>query len=344
MMEKKSGIAVERVKAEITKDEFRRRIFIELAKLDTTPYDIFTSSFGEIEESEIELVKVEADVNIKYSCSVGYDKEQKYYENGQEKKRTVTQWQPYNGENSSHEHVVTKNSREFRENIKIGEPDSHYSFDESDFFGCYFNCKEESKVIDSGVEFVVDGEALDNARYLCRQECFARVNLPGDRQQDKKCWGEVNVQDSCGVILPMYTFKYNYNNKVYGASGIVCGRVNSKWGYPDTASDVRKAAHKKAKFLLYLALIPIICGLVLQVVGVMKQISLMSIFAPIMFVAAIALFIGYFILKNKHIKRILSQMKDEKIKGLKDCLKKFNLPELTDEEFNSILKITKNIT
>ena len=64
---------VEKLKKDFTDKEFLREVFIFLYN-SSTPTDIFDSKFCNVEEKEVEFIRVSADVSITYSCSVGYDR------------------------------------------------------------------------------------------------------------------------------------------------------------------------------------------------------------------------------------------------------------------------------
>ena len=101
--------AVFTVKKETSKEEFLRKLLIELASSSKTPTDVVNAKFGEVEESVREAIVCSAHVEMDYSASIGYDRVEtywtkekrynsstkQYYYVDVEKTRTVTDWQPF---------------------------------------------------------------------------------------------------------------------------------------------------------------------------------------------------------------------------------------------------------
>ena len=112
-------------RSDITKEQFLRNVFYELTKHEKVPADIMKATFGEVQEDETQVFVAMGYGDGRYSATIGYNRIEKYVEqeygfvssgkhytvNGHprvgegtnvyhdvEKTRTVTDWQPYNGD------------------------------------------------------------------------------------------------------------------------------------------------------------------------------------------------------------------------------------------------------
>lgn len=84
------------VKKEISKEQFMRAVLVRLASDMTVPVDAIRATFGEVRESEKEVVVCEGHVESDYTAEVGYDKEEEY--TVQENKwMQEGDWYSYNG-------------------------------------------------------------------------------------------------------------------------------------------------------------------------------------------------------------------------------------------------------
>lgn len=127
-----------KIKKEHDKKEFIREVAIYLAKEEASQTDILERSFSDVKEEEKEYLFVTGQASVNYTCSVGYDRQEVYYEqvkkykDGREyyenvkKTRTVTDWQPHSGSNTSKESTIVGNA---------ADQDDYRS--ESDVLLCY---------------------------------------------------------------------------------------------------------------------------------------------------------------------------------------------------------------
>ena len=71
--------AVFTVKKETSKEEFLRKLLIELASSSKTPVDVVKAKFGEVEESVREAIVCTAHIETDYSASIGFDRTETYW-------------------------------------------------------------------------------------------------------------------------------------------------------------------------------------------------------------------------------------------------------------------------
>jgi len=291
---------------------FLREIAISLSQQKETPTDILKSQFKSIDEFEKEYICVEADVDLNYSCTIGYDKEVSYYENGNKKTKTVTDWQPFCGTYQSEESIIVGNGNdqeEYRNRYAVVE--------------LLKSCKQES-VKDTDDRMTINANALEDAKGDCIASSFYSIRLPGDRQKDKEYSGRVDVKKVTGIIVPQYATSYSYQEKEYAVNGFASGDMQIEMDYPSIAEDVNKEAKKKAAPFKWAGLGALALGVILNIID-------MNL-CWIGYVPALGLCITYFIMKNKASNSIFSLKKEKKKEELIAFLQKNQLKPLTEEE------------
>lgn len=238
-------VDVFRVKKEYDEKEFMRRALTALANEKSTPTDIFTSNFGEVEEDEPSFLEITADTQISLTADIGYDRKVKYADGTT---KTVTDWQPYNGTAQSQEQEFVYNGSESEFQIR-------FLIDryESTAQAALKNSQKEHIVLDG---FELNQEAFDRANSRCIFSCYqtAKKRLPGDRQNNENYTGTTKITDINAYLIPRYSMYYTYADKEYMLSAFACGndaptdyRLNGK-KMPSAASNVRKEAMKIAQF------------------------------------------------------------------------------------------------
>ena len=310
---------IERINKEHTKDEFLRDVLIQLALKETTPTDIFNSQFQSVEEKEAEYLMVSAEVNVSYSCTVGYDKKVEYYEDGRKKTRTVTNWKPFSGTNASEETVFEGNGANAEE----------YAWD-NEVRSFIYSCKKESFMEYTGKEINVNTNALERAKKSCISSCFYRVSLPGDHQKDKDYSGVANVTEISCVVIPEYSTEYRYQDQNYKAKAFACGTLISNVDAPSIASDVDKEGKEKTKIFKFSAIGALIAGITLNVLsGVVDGIGYWHWLA---YIVALGLGVTYFVARYKIEKNIYALKREEKKQALIATLKAKGLKALSEKE------------
>ena len=160
------GVAGYQHKTTITEDDFNRKLLIELATKMDTPEDICYSII-ETKLLPADIYAGKFHVTSIVNCSVGYDRFEKYYEDGKERTRTVTDWLPFSG--SGHGDFI---SSAFSNGLLIPE-----------YLDIIKNEPDENETEIPFVEITKDA-------YLAIQSdtemlCEASIGIPGDHSRDK---------------------------------------------------------------------------------------------------------------------------------------------------------------
>ncbi|MDE6667927.1 MAG: hypothetical protein K2K38_06235 [Clostridia bacterium] len=328
--------AIIKVKKELVKEAFLRDTLIRLSLNEGTPLDILDSEFGEVTESEDEYLSVHADVEINYTCQIGNDRTEEYwdketyYENGTKKyrdikkTRTITDWSPFSGSNQSEEIVIVANKNtDILYNCKINEK-AHPALRTSN--------TENWEVLGVGGEnsnkntFAdISLDALRQAEILCKDECFARVRLPGDHQKDKDYHGTVKVKKITGYILPEYSLQYKYKDNTYRATSFAFGEVNSDYTAPTEHEKVEKLAKKKAKPFLWSGISAILLAVVFAICSGFVASGVFTALYILSFLGGIGLILTYIFIQSKFRNNIYKNRQQEKIKLLNAALEKRGL-------------------
>ena len=177
------------IQPEYSKQEFLRRIWIDLYKADV-PAEMFDKNFGEVETVYHSVVMQFADVEGSYTVSIGYDRQEPYI-------ATETYWEREGDRNVKKERLITKyravtdwqaqNGITGTNCVNFVDNDLSKSFDPTLFKKSFLACKNESvhPVSESSAENVTP-EAYDMLRTFHEVDLKAHLlhDLPGDRSKD----------------------------------------------------------------------------------------------------------------------------------------------------------------
>ena len=183
---------VQKVEPEFGKDIFIRDVLVTLAKTAKTPTDILTCEFSEVTLTKNEYLNINADVQINYTCTVGIDRTEEYYDSNAKmnKTRTVTDWSPLSGTNNSRESVWVKNGEDY--NCLDNNNRIQYAYEV---------CDEQNVTDSNEVPVKVLPIALQNAQVVCGAKCFSKVSLPGDRHQDESHSTKMDIKEiKCAIF------------------------------------------------------------------------------------------------------------------------------------------------
>lgn len=308
-----------RAAKEISDKDFLRSVLISLYK-QSTPIDIFDATFDKIIEKEVDVITVTADVDIDYSCSVGYDRiekylgEEKYRENITgpdktrivEKTRTITDWRPFSSSAHSIINCYIRNSAE-----------SLNYLEDEDFINEALNGIERTKCENEKVE--VKESIYDDARQLCGQLCINNISLPGDRQKNLEWHGVADIHENelhC-IKVTEYSVDFEYSDKRYSVKAFGSGKFKLRGEVPigkEETKIVKKTFKKTFPFLLAeIALF------------VLAAVYISSYLLYIFIGSFVGVIIAHILFRNYLIKNGLSKLKNKKLKELNYLLHKFNL-------------------
>ena len=237
--------AVFTAKKETSKEEFLRKLLIELASSSKTPADVVKAKFGEVEESVREAIVCSAHIEMDYTASIGYDRQEtywtkekkynsstkQYYYVDVQKTRTVTDWQPFSGHISG-----DKTAAAFNE--------SYSGISDNDIIADVIKSTQSDNIVPKG-EAEVDYAGLEAAKKNC--EFFLRLDIkyPGDHHKDERTSADVTVETVSCYKLPYYTVEFTFDGKKYTASGFACGRPNIRAELPPNDVNIEEEVNKK---------------------------------------------------------------------------------------------------
>lgn len=339
------------VAAERDKKEFFRSALLFLTELPTTPTDVTKAKFGKVTEGIAEVVRCSAHVKLAYSASVGYDREEIYiakenkYVDGVyrtvevEKKRTVTDWQPYRGEIEDDLETALFNGGlgalskygdvwDFRlMQVLDSIDDDSMSFDQ-----------ESAKVTPTTV-----GEA----KKVCAERLEQEITYPGDHVKDKVIRPTVEMQGMTCYKIPYYEVEFEYEGGTYQVFGFAAGDDLMLGIVPKVNTSLQQTV-KKAKIIsgvtiaatyIVTALFALISSIVL--IGFLYDYDLNPTLSLIGLPFAIAELV-FLTLYKKKVQNDLTNCGEkigvEKVNELVATLSSFGLDPLSQEEQTSIVE------
>ena len=240
------------VKKEVSEEQFLRKVLIGLSKDEKSPSNIMKAKFGKVVEFKKEIFIASADIEVNYSGSCGYDRQEQYQTteskyvsegefytcNGVTKRadrsgsvkvdvvktRTVTDWLPHSGKINT-----TKASCALNEDKK-----------DEDLLSLFPNAIKEAKddsLIEEGTASV-NISAYQIAVEQCEDKASWEVSWPGDHHKDTRYTFNTDVKDLECFIVPCYMVEFEYNGKKYRARGLAFGKSNEVHEVPKTDGKV----------------------------------------------------------------------------------------------------------
>ncbi len=318
------------VKKEIDKDQFLRNLIIQLSNSPDTPIGIAKSQFGEVKESVKEVLLCSAHVELDYSASVGYDRQETYYSGNVKKTRTVTDWRPYSGHINGDEACLAYN-----EAYNDGEPRSGYK-EHSELRKVILSIADKD-IVEKG-EAQISPDGLETAKETCKFLVRSDIRYPGDRHRDERCHGSVNVSEVVCYKLPFYEVDYIYEGETYHATGFACNESNLKAELPPNNVDIKAIAAKETKkdrtimfslwgaFAAFFVLAFALCAA--------NVAYWLIVFPALIFAAAITYHVLYQRKFNARIRSLSEDNTELKLQEVQESLKEHNYDELTDKELD----------
>lgn len=377
------------IKPKISEKEFLKKILLQIANDENTPVDIFDLKFDKVKlEYNRYIFLVEETIQSSYKGSIGYDREETYwaeekkYDNGNSyieyvlKKKIVTDWKPYEGEDIQTAYAYIDDLRAARYDI------------------CHKN-----NMIEGAVEARMEGEMyakniltqidkneleLEEVEVKCntgtksiwattisvcekllKLDIFSyyQKNLPGDRKKLNYTHKTLEVKKFLCYKVPEYSVKYTYKDKEYKCwmdaiplSDIYCEapRIDNLETSsfrtsvdPELIKETEKQTANKLS-LMKISWALAFGGLLLSFILCIVNFYFGWIVAGILIAFAIFNHIDYDkkfystykkLLENKEIEK-----SNEKIKSLPQVLERNGLEELNSEEkdrLNSYIKDTE---
>lgn len=330
------------VKREISKDDFLRAVLVKLGSHADTPTDICNAKFGEVTETVKEAILCSAHVESDYSCSVGYDRQEEYwdkekkvdYVNGNryehmvdvKKVRTVTDWQPHSGHIGGDATCVAFN-----------EGDDRFGIDEHERLAAVIEAIDVKNIAEKG-EATVSYGGLETVKRNCEYFVELEINYPGDHHRDECTNAVTDVKELSCYKLPYYQVEFEYNGEKYTAEGFACGLPNVEAELPPNNVNIQAILDNESKqykkktiagWIVFSA--SIVLAAFLSGVGV-PLLYLFWILVPVTLVIAIVLTKKGNKFYNNRQTELKSDNKKTKLNNLKSALSARGCEELSDEE------------
>lgn len=321
-----------KINKEHSKDEFIRKVLIELAASIETPIDVVKASFEDVEESVREVLVCSAHVETHYSASIGYDRTEEYWDSNQnkEKTRTVTDWKPFSGnmfENVT-EAVFNDNEKEKYEIKNLMRNAISLALDES--------------VVEIEENVDIKPSSLSLVKKECAWAVEHKVSFPGDRQKNKKFNSNVDIQEIKCYKIPFYKVTFTYGGEKYTACGFACGDVDVYTEYPRNEVDIIKKLAKDetkggvfATALAWMAFIALYVFSILYIIDFGHDVDIAICFCAFETIILIALIVIH-VLSNKAYNKKVKLLQENNItlkkKELDSVLLKYGYDSTTTDE------------
>lgn len=363
------------VKKELNEEQFLRNVLIGLSKDDKSPANIMEAKFDKVVEFTSEFLVLSGTVEVNYSGSVGYDREEQYQTtesryvsegsyytcNGVSRRatssgsvqvdviktRTVTDWRPHSGT------IYTdQSSYALNENVV----DSQL---ESLFAKAINNAKDES-IIEEGTA-TVKLSAYKDALKVCENKSRGVVDWPGDRHKDQRYNYSTVVKTLECYIVPCYSVEFEYNGKKYRARGLAIGQVNEVHDVPKPDGKVesieiienrRQAKVEEAEKPLKIGTLFVVLSIIMGIVGfyglintgktgIGAEVCLPLGFSLMAICIVVAIIIGTTVKTaveeiNAKSDKEKRELNNIKVHSLMSALSKLKLPALSKSEKNGI--------
>lgn len=199
-----------KIKPQISEDEVKRKLILNMSKSDHVPAGIENIAFGETQIDYARVIYYKARAEVSYSASIGYRETEHYVEtqsrpDGSQylvnKTREKMVWKPMSSQFTDEYVGSVSMDNEIRTSIFQFKdtPDEDFVKDEEETYAAL--TREE---IDR-VRMSVDSSAHTDI-YL---------SLPGDRHQDLRTNTLSTIKEVAIYKVPYYIICYSLNNKVY---------------------------------------------------------------------------------------------------------------------------------
>lgn len=334
-------------KAEITaekqfsKQDFLRQVFISLASDADTPTDVLSAQFGEIEEYEEQVVGISAQVQVDFSCSIGYDREEEYLtlekyrdDNGRErqrqvvKTRTVTDWSPYHTVETFEELGYALN----RYGAGNLGNDVDINMICSRAVGSFFDA---SKCVDGELE--VDNTVIGRAQSVAEYAAYLNLNIPGAKRNGENVQYNTELEAMMLFRIPAYRLRYSYGGNDFYAEGFAVGEPDYSFGEkPKSELSLDNTAKKLTKKIKY-------ATVAFSLLSVAFLVAYGALTVVNQFISGCCLGVGLlfacvgialFFVRNKKIRKIINSVKREKLLRLNEALRKYGLAPLNEQNNN----------
>lgn len=338
-----------------TPDEFLRMALINLATESYTPGDSFDSEFSPVRIVYRNFARIDTDIDISYTVSIGYNKEEKYkdeervYNNSKSKyeyktvtkTRTVTEWKPLNGTKSfSYSKGICLDRYDFDINEEINTIERVFPVWVTSQTKKAYTGENDIPLPQMPSQRQIE-DIVDSCIYDAARKC--KNDLPGDKQKDFS-YSARRSKDVKAYVVPQYVLDYKLKNDNYSIRSLAGSERIITGTYPDATKVTYAQATEKTKPLListFIALpISILTSLIFLFVsfnGITQSVKIWGFVLCICF-CIVAVVLGLYLLNNRKTitNETFALYRQQKISGLSNLLQKLNFAELSSEEIRKI--------
>lgn len=193
--------------------ETLKKLLIQFSQDENIDKEVLKSNF-QIEEFEKSFIFFVGNAECKYSCGIGFNREESYIAtetrkeliNGKwqnvtkqvNKTRTITDWSPHSGTESGTDNTILSIDGEYdRDALDIQNIIEKLEHEECD---CSIEVSEN--LLKKGRNGVFESFAVG-----------IKMNLPGDKQRDFSCSGKAEITSAHIISIPFYKISYAHNGK-----------------------------------------------------------------------------------------------------------------------------------
>ncbi len=320
--------------------EFKRKALINLAAIKDTPTNILESKFKEIYINYPQFMVCAIHVDGSYSASIGYDRVEQYEDYEQKwdsdlkmwvkrrviKERTVTDWQPYNG------NVSTDAT------LSIGIKGTFANNEESYFDDLIAGCDLDADAIkfeDSGLEMqfaTPSPVATATIIHKAKERAKNQIHFPGKHIKDIRTNFSHRIISTKYCIVPEYVMPYEKNGTEYEACSFAT-RFGLMGNFPSVENGVTAVTNKQSRKY---GMISILLSLLSMGLAIAFPFILMNVYGVWLGIISMTpSIVGYVVYKKlwaKKEKTIYQSLLDEKLDQVENYLAKNNMAPLTVEE------------
>lgn len=336
-------------------DEFLRMALINLATENYTPGEAFDSDFSSVEIVYRKYAKVDVDLDISYTVSIGYNRDETYKEQEQvynnakgkyeyktiQKTRKVTDWKPFNSSKDfSYTEGICLDHYDYDMDEEIQKLELAFPRWVAAQTKKRYNGENDMPSPQMPSQKQIDdivGSCINNAVDKCKN------SLPGDSYKDFS-YSTRSSKDIKAYVVPQYKLDYRLGNGNYTIRALAGSEKMLVGTYPNASNVVSSQATKK-NFPLFISTfialpISILTSMIfffISLSGVTHSIKIWGLVLCLGFcIPSIILGLCLQKKREKIINDTLMLYRKQKIDGLKNLLKKLNFDELSYEEIRKI--------
>ena len=337
--------------ADLSEDEFFRRILVKLAQSGRTDPEVVDVTFGTVEKSVCEVVYGKVHLETDASASVGYDREERYQKEVKKfdknnrpytewvwDTRIVTDWTPY----STHETEET-------EGAGLNGPHGDDPVESSLFEGYNLLAAVEAAKRNPALEEMTENIVLGKSNGTdypvlsafgeedLKNKTHPYIRYPGDHVKDIRENSIKQILSTDCYVLPIYKVTFTCRGKEYRAYTFGFGNETLCLEYPVPENKLNaqeKGIEASKPFKKAFIVSWIFCGVaaLAQAILCYWGIWWVGFFALAGFVSAITLHIIRNAKYDKVVKELTEEYASAKKKQLEKSLQRRGYAPLTDSE------------